>query len=302
MKSNEDEKLREKFIKLLRDSVGIACEKEKKVGIFLSGGLDSTLITFLAKEFSNEVIAYTIGYENSKDLEYVYKLMREMGDSNVKFKVKKINVLNVKKNLKEILEILDEKQRINPIQVSCAIPIYFASKEAKSDSLRVMLSGQGGDELFGGYNRYLNYLLKFGYQKLKKILEEDVRNAYQDNLERDVKVSASQGIKLKFPFMNEKIVRFALKIPIKLKIKEVLGDEKFSCIDIINGKKFIRKYLLRKIAEDLNVPEFIINRSKKALQYGSGSWKILEKISREEGFKGKNNIYLYLEDLTKKIF
>ncbi len=166
-------------------------------------------------------------------------------------------------------------EKKDSLQVSCAIPVYFASKEANKDGLEVMLSGQGGDELFGGYNRYLQHTND--YKELEKILEKDVKNAYEDNLKRDITVCKDNQIELKFPFMDKELVNFALEIPAELKIKEV-EEEEFSCVDEINGKKVIRKYILRKVAKDIGVPDIILNRPKKALQYGSGSWKILRKI------------------------
>jgi asparagine synthase (glutamine-hydrolysing) len=293
MKKVDELEIIKKLQELLEEAVRKNCENEKEIGVIFSGGLDSGTLLWIAKKFSPKVIAYSVGIENSKDLEHVEKIKEKSGVEIVEIKVKRFNLGEVEKNLSKIIKAMPYG-RENPLQVSCAIPVYFAAREARKDKIRKMLSGQGGDELFGGYQRYLNYLED--YKKLKKVMEKDVKNAYQDNLNRDMSICQMNHIELKFPFMDEELVNFSLKIPPELKIKEVKGEE-FSCVDQIGRKKFIRKYILRKVAEKIKLPKIILNRKKKALQYGSGSWKILKKIARNEGFRGKDYVESYLKTL-----
>lgn len=267
---NED-KIIKKLKELLENAVKKTCF-ENKIGVIFSGGLDSGIIAFLAKKFSN-VTAYCVGVENSNDVLHVKNLVNKVKEFKIKIKI--FDIEEVKKILPKILKIVEDK---NPTQISCAIPIYFASREANKDKIKVMLIGQGGDELFGGYNRYLKHVEN--EKKLEKILLEDVENIYRDNLNRDVLVCKHNGIELRAPYMDEELKNFSLKIPIKLKIKEIKDGEFSSCIDIVNKKKFVRKYILRKVAEEIELPKEIINRRKKAMQYGSGSWKILKKLEK----------------------
>jgi len=280
---NEKEIIRE-LKHLLERAVQLACEPE--IGVIFSGGIDSTIIAVLAKNFS-KVTAYSVGVENSRDLETVEKL-REQADFIIK--IKRFTEDEFKRTLPQVMRIMERKT--NPLQVSCAVPIYFAAREAKKDGLKVVLSGQGGDELFGGYNRYLRQIND--YQKLGKVLQKDVENAYLDNLKRDITICSANKLELRFPYMNSELADFSLGIPARLKIKEI-NDKEFSCIDEIDGKKFIRKYILRKAAKEIGIPSVVLNRPKKALQYGSGSWKLLRKIAREEGFK---DVGLYLKSLN----
>ena len=282
--------IEDELLKLLEKSVELSCGNEKKIGVVFSAGLDSTVIAFLAQRFS-DVKAYAVGTENSEDIEGVRKL-KDFAEFDIK--TIGIDIEKVRKILPVVLQMIDKKD--DPIQVSCAIPIYLASKEATKSNLAIMLSGQGSDELFGGYNRYL--VQTNDYRKLSAVLEDDVKNAYADNLNRDSVICAANGIELRFPFMDKELVKFALEIPAELKVKEV-EDKEFSCIDIIDGKKFIRKYVLRKIAKKIGIPEVVINRPKKALQYGSHSMKILERITREEGFK--SDVRSYIEALAKNL-
>lgn len=288
-----EEKIIKKLKELLERAVKESCSEEK-TGVIFSGGLDSSIIGILAKNYS-EIIAYTVGSEGSVDLEFVENL-KDKNEVNFEIKTKRIAQEEVEKNLPKILSIVKDT---NPTQVSCAIPIYFASEEAKKDGLKVILTGQGGDELFGGYNRYLNCLEN--EKELTKILKKDVENSYEDNLNRDIEVCRSNGIKLKIPYLEKDFKNFALEVPIGLKIRKIKESEEvpYSCVDEVNEKKVIRKYILREVAKEIEVPEVILNRKKKALQYGSGSLKILKKIAKGRGFRGRSYIVKYLESLLE---
>ena len=194
-----------------------------------------------------------------------------------------------------------------PLKVSVGVPLYFAARKAKKDGLSVMLSGQGGDELFGGYNRYLALAAK-DRSALKAAMQKDVDNAYIDNLDRDIAICKAFGIGLSFPYMDEAFGKCAEGIPTELKVYELDGKtkEEFECVDEVEGgKKFIRKYLLRHLAADIGLPKYILDRKKKAAQYGSESQKLIEKLAKKNGFKKKaadsgrtDYVRMYLESLA----
>jgi len=163
--------------------------------------------------------------------------------------------------------------------LALAIPVYFASKKAKKDKIKVMLSGQGSDEIFGGYARYL----RMKKEEREKEMKKDIKNIHKDNLKRDFVVCKFNNVFLKFPYMNKNFLSYAMKIPLKFKIYEIKNETKEikelkDAIDVVNGKKYIRKFILRKLANEMNIPKIIVKRKKKAMQYGSKSEKIIEKI------------------------
>jgi asparagine synthase (glutamine-hydrolysing) len=142
------------------------------------------------------------------------------------------------------------------------MPLHIASKRANEDGFNIAVSGQGADELFGGYTKYLKNYTKLN-SKTQDILYDDIKNSYHVNLERDNAITNFNNISLKAPFMDKTMINLAMKIPIKYKIKS--NDDQ------------IRKHILRDVAIELGVPEFIAMRPKKAAQYGSGVHKLLIK-------------------------
>jgi asparagine synthase (glutamine-hydrolysing) len=283
---------------LLEKAVEKCCEKE--VGCVYSSGIDSALITFIASKYC-KVNAYTVGTKESEDIKYS---TRSREDADYKISLVEIDESSVEEILPELVKIVGVP---DPLKVSVGVPLYFAAREAKKDGLSVVLSGQGGDELFGGYNRYLAHAAKGDHASLKAAMQKDVETAYIDNLDRDKAIFKAFGIDLRFPYMDEAFGKYASSLPSELKIYELEEGmkEEFSCVDAVDKKRFIRKYLLRHLAADVGVPRYILDRKKKAAQYGSEAEKLVERIARKNEYKNKaaqagrkDYVRMYLESLA----
>lgn len=150
----------EQLFELLLNSINLAMISDVPVGIFLSGGLDSSIMAAIAASTSNKPIkTFSIGFETNEynELPYARKISQFISSDHHEFIVT-INALDV---LSKIAIQYDE-----PFADSSAIPTYYVSKMA-SDYVNVALSGDGGDELFGGYNWY-SWVIKA--QFVKKVL------------------------------------------------------------------------------------------------------------------------------------
>jgi asparagine synthase (glutamine-hydrolysing) len=135
------------------------------------------------------------------------------------------------------------------------------------------MSGQGADEIFAGYHRYIQFYIDKG-EKVQEDLIKDVRNLYHVNLQRDDAVTMANSVELRVPYLDSELVDKALKVPMEYKLDKREDN--------------LRKCILREIASDIGVPPEIVRRPKKAAQYGSGINKILvKKVLRDENYKNK---------------
>lgn len=251
--------IKNELLKLLSDSIYKRVKNLDEVGLIFSGGVDSTILANLLKKEHDElnVNLYTVGAESSKDLIYSRKIAKQL---NIPLETIVIDENIVKENLIPVLEAVEEP---NLMKIGVGMTLYLATKRASEDHFSVVLSGQGADELFGGYNRYLNTFKENGPKSVEIDLINDIKHAYKVNFERDDKIANSNGVELRIPYLDETLVNFSFKIPILYKIQS--SEDK------------LRKRILRDIALDIGLDEEITMRPKKAAQYGSGIHKILIK-------------------------
>ncbi|MFQ6086970.1 MAG: asparagine synthetase B family protein [Candidatus Bathyarchaeia archaeon] len=247
---------------LLSESTTERVKDVEKIAVAFSGGLDSSVVAVLAKMSGVDVHLISVGLENQQELQHAENASNALG---LPIHVQTYDVSDVEKALSKVLWLIEEP---NQMKVGVAIPFFWTAEIASKTGCRVLLAGQGGDELFGGYKRYLAELDKKGVEALQKILHQDVVSSYKTNFQRDHPVCAFHKVELHLPFIDREVVNFALSLPLKLKIESIEDS--------------LRKRVLRKVAESLKIPDFIANRTKKAVQYATGVNKALKKLAKSE--------------------
>lgn len=151
-RSECEDDLCDEFIELMKESIRLQLISDVPIGVFLSGGIDSSLVVALMKEVTNQIPqTFSIGFDDA-----LYDESRYGAQVAAKFNTKHRN-FPVKADIHEILDQIvyafDE-----PFADDGAIPCFHLCKETGRE-VKVALSGLGGDELFGGYYRYLGFQL-----------------------------------------------------------------------------------------------------------------------------------------------
>ncbi|MEK4565682.1 asparagine synthase (glutamine-hydrolyzing) [Alkalihalobacillus sp. FSL R5-0424] len=134
-------------IDVLKDSVAKHMRSDVPVGAFLSSGIDSTTIVALAKEHNPNLKTFTVGFDHEgfSEVNIAKDSAEKLGVENIH---KHITPEEFIRELPKIIWHMDD-----PVADPAAVPLYFVAKEA-SKHVKVVLSGEGADELFGGYNIY----------------------------------------------------------------------------------------------------------------------------------------------------
>jgi asparagine synthase (glutamine-hydrolysing) len=252
---------------LMISSVEKRIKEISDVGIIFSGGVDSTIIAKLSQELGANTTLYTVGNETSIDMEYAIRTAKIL---DLPLKIKTLDVDDVRMYTELVLNAIEE---FNIMKLGVGMPSYIASEMANIDDIKVVMSGQGADEIFAGYHRYIAFYEDEG-EDAKKHLKEDVSNLYHVNLQRDDAVTMANSVELRVPYLDKDLVEMVMEMPMKYKMG--------------NGKENLRKCILRELAADLNLPKEIVLRPKKAAQYGSGIHKLLvKKVLKDENYKNK---------------
>ena len=256
-KKKSFKKLKESFL----ESIELRTMHLREAAVFFSGGVDSSLIAKAVSEFVPRTTLITVGLQDSPDMKFCEENASELG-LNVHFR--KINEKDVQFNARKAMYHLPY---FDSLQLQIGALNFIAAREAKKLNLKTAFSGQGSDELFCGYSNYKRVLKLNGFKAVEQEIWNQLQEIWQRNLMREDLMSMANTIELRVPFLDLNFIKEAMAFPAKDKIKSV-NDE-------------LRKHPLRKLAESLGVPKKFSERPKKALQYGSGTGKIVEKMFKD---------------------
>ncbi len=264
--------------RLLEQSTRERVSDVKKVGVAFSGGLDSSVIAFLAKLAGVHVHLICVGLEGQREMERAKDAAETL---ELPLTLQTYTVGDVENVLPKVLWLIEDP---DVMKAGVAIPFYWTAEVAAKLGFHVLLAGQGADELFGGYHRYLHEYATGGVEKVREALFHDTAMSYETNFQRDEPVCAYHKVELRLPFVDAEVVRFALSLPVNLKIES--ADDN------------LRKRVLRQAAKDLGVPASIADKPKKAVQFATGVDKALERLAKKEGLTQRSHI----DKVFKKVY
>lgn len=222
------------------------------VGVYLSGGLDSSLVAALMRPHTVQLHSFTAGMEGAPDLEAARNMARYLVTEHHELIYTARDVENA------IPEVIHALESFDAPLVRSAVPMYFVSKLA-ARYVKVVLSGEGADELFAGYS-YLGRIRD--RNQLRKELADITLRLQDTNLQRADRVSMAHSLEARVPFLDLDLIRYVSRLPIEY-LEQKPGRPE--------------KWLLRKACQGL-LPGNIMDRKKMKFSEGAGSADVIARL------------------------
>jgi asparagine synthase (glutamine-hydrolysing) len=247
--------------KLLEQAVKVRVVGLKKVVVAFSGGLDSSIVAYLASKCGVKVDLIHVSLENEPETDTAIEASEKL---DLPMQIHLFKESDVEAALPQVVDLIEEA---DPVKAAIGVPFYWTAQKTKESGYDVLLAGQGADELFGGYQRYVNECCNDGSEKVRETMFNDVVKIHESNLERDTKICISLDVDLRVPFGGFDVVAYALGLPVDLKFEP--------------KQDTLRKLVLRKVAANLGLPTSIVEKPKKAVQYSTGINEAIKKIAKK---------------------
>lgn len=269
---------------LLVGAVKARLQSDRKIGVFLSGGLDSSLVCAIAARELGTIDTFSIGTKGSPDLLAARKVADFLKTNHTEIH------FTPEQGIQTLEKLIWHLETFDTTTIRASLPMFLLSKEIKDRGIAVVLSGEGADELFAGY-LYSHYAPSS--EDLQLDLKRLVRNLPYFDVLRGDRSTAAWGLELRVPFLERGLVE---------KVMGLEGEVKDP-----KKNKGIEKFLLRKEFEGW-LPDEILWRRKEAFSDGCGhDWissvkSFCEKQISDEEFSTRREKFSYLTPRTKEEF
>ena len=256
---NFDKAKQETDFALLRKTLTNATQKrlmsDVPIGLLLSGGLDSSLITAIAARLQTEsgkkLQSFAIGLDvNAPDVIAARKVAAFLNTEHNEVH------FTIQDGIEIVQEVIRQIETYDVITVRASVPMYFVAKAIKKAGIKVVLSGEGADEIFGGYLYFANAP---SVEDFQKETIERVQKLFTADLLRADKAMMAHGIETRVPFLDTEFLDIAVRIKAEEKMPKTH-----------QGKE---KYILRKAfdtPENPYLPEEVLWRQKEQFSDGVG--------------------------------
>ena len=249
----------EKNVRMLLEEITSQCDAN---WIAFSGGLDSSILGQIKKEQGLNAITIITKDFLGTDLEYSQIMGKHIG---VHLELRYVNINEILNAVKGTIKIL---KNFNDIEIRNSIVSYLYLNTLKEKNVKKVITGDGADEIFAGYN----FLIKKNHAELRT----ELRRMKEIMHFTSQKIASELGISVQMPYINEDVIKLAETLPI-----EHLVNQK-------NGVKF-GKWVLRKAFEN-DLPPSVIWREKTPMQDGSGTTgltKMFDSVITDDVYQEK---------------
>jgi asparagine synthase (glutamine-hydrolysing) len=230
------------------------------VGVFLSGGLDSSLVAAIAARTvaarGERLQTFAVGTPDSPDLAAARRVAEHIGSDHHE------TTYTAEEALAALPTVVRSIESFDPGLVRSAVPNFMLARFT-AKHVKVVLTGEGADELFAGYD----YLREFGEpERLHEELVRTVRALHNLNLQRCDRVTMAHGLEARVPFLDREVIRWALSLPPEAKLVGAGSPE----------KRLLREAFAGWLPDDL------LWRDKAEFGDGSGARDVLSRAVEAE--------------------
>jgi len=213
---------------------------DKKIGVAFSGGVDSTLLAKLVKDMGYDIHLLTIGFQDSHDINFAKEVNQIL---NFPHSISEIDP----EKFKEVSQKIHQTIKSDNLSWNeNSIAFYYVAELAQKNGLKTVVTANGIDELFCGYNSYREAIEK-GEDEVVKMMNDKLKNEKEMMVAINA-VTAEFGVTMIQPFLLPNFIEYAKKIPVSEKIH---GPDDMK-----------RKHPIRELAMDCGVPEVAAQKEK----------------------------------------
>lgn len=225
------------------DSVRLRVDTDLPVGVILSGGLDSSLTLLHARQMHPNVHAFTVGTKGSEDVAFASRLAREL---DVPHEVITLRPRDIsRRDVKEAIYRSEATEYGDVINAVVSLKVF---ERVHASGVKVVLTGDGSDELFGGYDMYAHV----PEADRRSLFLHKIRHLSRTELQRVDRTSMALGVEARVPFLDIRMLLLSMRIPLEMKVRD--GYE---------------KWIVRETFADL-LPDYIKARHKNPMSHSSG--------------------------------
>ena len=243
----------------MKESISEAVPRGR-IGVAFSGGVDSTLVAKVCDSMGIEAVLLTVGLAGSHDISFAKEVGGLLGCEHRTAEIGPGTFRDVCLRVRR--SVGTDSMSWNEV----GIAFYYVSEMAKGLGLETVVTANGIDELFCGYDAYRRELAGGGSERdLLHLVDAKLENELR-MMEAVNSISSGFGVRIVQPLLSPRFVRDARTVPLSEKIRGP-GDMQ-------------RKHIIRRLARDVGVPEISYSKPKKSLQYGSNIHKELLRVRR----------------------
>ncbi|EDW78850.1 uncharacterized protein Dwil_GK12497 [Drosophila willistoni] len=230
-------------------------------GALLSGGLDSSLIASIATNVMREkdpkyrLHTFSVGMIGSPDFEHARMVARHINSHHTEI------AFTVDDCLDGVRDLIYHLESYDISTVRCSLPMFYLARYVKSTGIKMILSGEGADEIFGGY---LYFHQAPNYEEFHQEMVNRCEQLHVSDILRANKVTMSKGLELRVPFLDTAFVNYVMGIRPQDKIPGSLNE-----FDGVREKR-IEKFILRKAFVQNYLPDAVLWRQKEQFSDGVG--------------------------------